>query len=228
MKPEISAVIVARKGSQRIPSKSMQMIGGKTLIQLKIEELKKTRYVDRVIVGSDCEEMLAHAESLGAEAVERPEFFCNEQKASANQMIGNMCSLISTDVVVWAHCTNPLLSSSTFDSAISTYLDNIGDFDSLLSVVEIKEHLWDEHRKPINYDPFSERHTPARELPPYYMQDGGIFIQGYEAMTANSYFFGKKPYLFKIPQNEFCDINDGRDLVIARALYNEMHGPGKV
>ncbi len=52
------------------------------------------------------------------------------------------------------------------------------------------------------------------------MQDGSIFIQKYRDMKVNNYFFGKKPFLFEIPIEEFMDIDTERDLAIARALYS--------
>ena len=223
MKPEVSAVIVARKGSVRVKSKSLLKLNGETLIERKIKQLRGAKNIDRVILGSDSEEMLAVGKQAGAEVVRRPDFYCDEKVASANDMIGNMCSLINTDIVVWAHCTNPLLSSQTYDKAVETFFEKQSSgFDSLLSVVEIKEHLWKEDkRSPLNYNPYGARHVPARELPPYYMQDGGIFIQPYEQMKSNSYFFGKKPYLFEIPKEEFLDINELRDYLLAKALIED-------
>jgi len=218
---EVSGVIVARKGSKRILSKSMQKIGEKTLIQIKIDQLLRSGNIHRVIFGSDSDEMLDHAKKCGAEVVRRPDFFCDESQASANDMIGNMCDLIETDIVVWAHCTNPFISNSTYDSAVKLFLENEKNkvYDSLLSVVKIQEHLWGEDKCPLNYNPYAGRHVPARELPPYYMQDGGIFIQNHKDMRKNRYFFGKNPYLFEIPKEEFCDINDERDLICARAIF---------
>lgn len=218
---EVTAVIVARKGSVRIRNKSMSTVGGETLIQRKVKQLSQCKNVNRIVFGSNCEEMLSHAASLGIEAVRRPDYYCDEQQASANEMIGNMCALISTDIVVWAHCTNPLISASTYDRAIETFKASQDRYDSLLSVVEIKEHLWSEFRKPLNYDPYSGRHVPARELPSYYMQDGGIFIQRHAKMAKNSYFFGSSPYLFEIPAEEFLDINNERDLLLAKALLGD-------
>ena len=53
------------------------------------------------------------------------------------------------------------------------------------------------------------------------MQDGGIFIQPYENMRQNSYFFGKRPYLFVTPKEEFLDINEERDYLLAKAILQE-------
>lgn len=217
-KPEVSAVIVARKGSVRIKDKSMLILDGETLIQRKIRQLKQCSRVDRVIFGSDCEQMLEHAQSCGAETYRRPDYYCDETRASANEMIGNMCSLFETDVVVWSHCTNPLLSSTTYDRAVTVFFEKLGKYDSLLSVSVLQEHLWDENWNALNYDPYAERHTPARDLHKWYMQDGGIFIQPYDQMVGNSYFFGKRPYLFEIPEAEFLDINCTRDYITAKAL----------
>lgn len=217
-KKEVSAIIVARKGSVRVPSKNMLKLGAETLISRKIHQLQKCKLIDRVIFGSDSDEMLEHAKSAGAETVKRPDYFCDEKQASANDMISNMCELINTDIVVWAHCTNPLLSSDTYDRAIQTFLDHQPEYDSLLSVVEFKEHLWGTNKTPLNYNPYQPRHVPARELPAYYMQDGGIFIQPHKQMKANRYFFGQKPYLFEIPKEEFLDINDMRDYLLAKAI----------
>lgn len=171
--------------------------------------------------------MLEHAKKAGAEVVVRPDFYCDESLASANDMIHNMMTLIKTDIVVWAHCTNPFISSQTYDKAIRFFLEN-DKYDSLLSVVKVQEHLWDENKKPLNYNPYSDRHVLARELPPYYMQDGGIFIQNYKDMLSNRYFFGKKPYLFEIPVEEFSDINNERDLVVARAIYEYEKSKGNL
>lgn len=215
---EVTAVIVARKGSVRIKNKSMSVVGGETLIARKIRQLKDCKNVSRIVVGSNCEEMLDHAARLDAEVVMRPDYFCDETKASANEMIGNMASLIKTDVVMWSHCTNPLLSPATYDRAIDAFAANEARHDSLLSVVKVKEHFWGEDKKPLNYNPYGGRHVPARELPAYYMQDGGIFIQPHAQMLRNSYFFGATPFLFEIPDEEFLDINNERDLILAQAL----------
>ena len=205
---EVTAIIVARKGSKRIANKNLLLLNNQTLVARKICQLKQCKNIDRIVCGSDSDEILAEAYQAGAEAIRRPDFFCDESVASANDMIANMMDLVKSDIIVWAHCTNPLLSPTTYDNAVNTFMQNLGTYDSLLSVVELKEHLWDTNKQPLNYNPYAPKHTPARNLPPYYQQDGGIFIQPYQQMKENHYFFGKKPYLFTIPNDEFCDINE--------------------
>lgn len=222
---EVSAIVVARKGSVRIPNKNEQLLSGEPLFLRKIKQLQKCKNIHRVIFGSDSEQMLSAAKGIGAEVIKRPDFFCDERVASANDMIQNMVSSIETDIVVWAHCTNPLISSETYDKAVEVFFQNYGEYDSLLSVVKLQEHLWHEDKGkfvPLNYNPYAERHIAAKDLPPYYMQDGGIFIQPHKQMKANRYFFGNRPYLFLVSPDEFLDINTERDLMLARAILGKQ------
>ena len=216
---DVVAVIVARKGSVRIKNKSMLLLGSETLIARKIRQLRECKEVSRVVFGSNCDDMLAHAQACGAEVVRRDEYFCDETKATANEVIRDMCSRITADVIVWAHCTNPFISPATYDAVVCSFFDHLDKYDSLLSVVALREHLWNGDKIPLNYNPYTESHVPARELSPLYMQDGGIFIQPHEQMKANAYFFGKRPQLFEIPDEEFLDINVERDYWFAQAIH---------
>ncbi|MDN4713047.1 NTP transferase domain-containing protein [Vibrio parahaemolyticus] len=119
---DVVAVIVARGGSKRIPNKNILPINGVSLLERKIDTLKQCPSISRVVVGSEDVTILELAKARGVEVVKRPDYYCDEARASANDMIGNMCSLISADVVVWAHCTNPLVSVDTYESAVNAFL----------------------------------------------------------------------------------------------------------
>ena len=51
-KNKITAVVIARKGSRRLPLKMYKKFKGKSLIELKIKQLLKTN-VHEIAVGSD-------------------------------------------------------------------------------------------------------------------------------------------------------------------------------
>ena len=71
---EVSAVIVARGGSVRIPSKSLLKLNGESLIERKIHQLQQCKNINRIIFGSDSAEMIDVAKKAGAETVRRPDF----------------------------------------------------------------------------------------------------------------------------------------------------------
>ena len=195
----------------------MRPFNDTSLLGYKIKKLQECEQVDQIIVGSDCDLILKYAEQLGATPVKRPDEACDEELCSANEMIADLCGRIKTDVVVWTHCTNPNISPNTYGEAIQAFLNN-DNYDSLLSVNIVKEHLWTSTRIPFNYNPWGGKHILAKDLPKLYKQNGAFFIQPHEQMLKNSYFFGRKPFLFVTPEEESTDINTEIDFKIAEVL----------
>ena len=64
-KPKIIAVVPARGGSKRILNKNIRNICGKPMIQWVLEELKKTTFINDIIVSTDSYEIKKIVENLG-------------------------------------------------------------------------------------------------------------------------------------------------------------------
>lgn len=221
MSKKTTFVIPVRGGSRRIPRKNMLVLDGETLLARKIRQVLP---LGKVVVGSDDDEMLEEASKHGAIAVRRNK--TNEGQDSANDMIKEFMELIEPcDIVVWAHCTNPFISTSTYEKALGAFNKGLAEgYDSLVSVHEIRNHYWMQGKPLYDLDACRKRHICAAYLMPLYEQDGGIFVQSYGQMKKNSYFFGQKPKLFVIPDEEFCDINTPEDWVACQAIYAYRKG----
>lgn len=218
MNSDVSFLIPVRGGSTRIPRKNMLVLNGETLIARKIKQVSP---LGKVYVGSDDDEMLEEARRHGAIAVRRE--MTNEGHDSANDMIKEFVGLVEPcTTVVWSHVTNPLLSTETYKRAIDEFYKALQDgYDSLVSVHEVHGHYWNADMRTPLYNVTwcrNVRHLCANELPPLYEQTGGIFIQPYEQMKKNSYFFGERPYLFVTNDLESIDINTPEDWVCCQAL----------
>jgi len=59
-------VTLARGGSKSIPKKNIAEVAGKPLLVYTIEAAKRSKYLDKYIVNTDCEEIAAVAEKYGA------------------------------------------------------------------------------------------------------------------------------------------------------------------
>ena len=212
---EITFCIPVRGGSKRIPRKNMLVLEGETLLARKIRQVLP---LGKVVVGSDDEEMLEEASKHGAIAIRRNK--TNEGQDSANDMIKEFMELIKPcETVVWCHVTNPFLETNTYANAINAFYDGLREgFDSLVSVHEIHGHYWQGNKPLYPLEKCRIKHICANDLSPLYEQDGGIFINKYEDMKRNCYFFGNKPKLFTIPSNEFCDINTPRDWLVCETI----------
>lgn len=218
---KIAALVPVRAGSKRIPNKNLALIGTESLLARKIRQLKECEFITDIYVGTDGEELAAEADNCGATVIMRDPVCCDEEQASANMMIADFVKRVSCDIIVWVHATNPFVEGCTYDSAVKTFLqEEAKNFDSLMAVLALQEHLWTPNFHPLNYNPYKERHTLAKELPAYYKQTGAFFIQRHQAMKNNSYFFGRHPYLFKTTELEAVDINTPYDLKLANALLN--------
>ena len=220
-------VIPVRGGSRRIPRKNMLMLGGESLIARKVRQVCG---LGMVVVGSDDDEMLAEAEKSGAIAVRRTK--TNEGQDSANSMWKEFMELIeplNPKTVVWTHVTSPFIKTETYEKAIKTFdIARQEGYDSLISVTAVREHFWcNDMRTPMYNVTWCKnvRHLCADELPPIYMQNGGLFINDYQQVRQHPYFFGERPKLFEIPKEESIDINTPEDWICCKALYEHYNNP---
>ena len=92
-------------------------------------------------------------------------------------MVKNMLQYVDAEIILWAHATNPFIDHKIYTDAIKIFKKSIINYDSLFSVSTLKNHFWDDKKKPINHNPFSKKHVIASELKPIFSQNGGIFIR---------------------------------------------------
>jgi CMP-N-acetylneuraminic acid synthetase len=211
-----TAVVIARGGSARLPNKNLLTFYGRPLVAHKVWQLKQCKFIDEVVVGSDSEAILTAAVREGALPLQREPEFCDEKSRSWNDVIHNMVSQLDATTIVWAHCTNPCISPSTYDRAIRCFM--MTDGDSLVSVTPFRNHVWWNGR-PLNFDPYNKPHEPARVLPPIYFQNGGIFIAKRRDMETWRYVYGKTPEMFQIDASEAVDVDTQEDLDKAKEWY---------
>jgi CMP-N-acetylneuraminic acid synthetase len=221
----VTAVVVARKGSKRLPGKALLPFDGERgLVAHAVRRLRAAVGIDEVVVGSDCERILAAGAAEGARPVRRDAYFCDESQCSANEMIRDMALKVSGETIVWAHPTNPLVRPETYARALKLFLAReINGFDSVVSVFAMQRHAWWKGR-PLNFDPDAMRHEAAGELRPVLFQDGAIFIQRREEMLRNAYFYGRAPEWFVMPADEVCDVDTREDFELARWRWARSEG----
>lgn len=220
---KVAALIPARSGSVRVKDKNIKIFAGHPLIGRKIQQLRLSD-VDEIFLGSDSEEYLEIAEQYGATPILRSEIACDEKVSSANNMIADFLNRIpeAFDIIVWVHCTNPFLYARHYNDAIKLMLDNSLSHDSLLSVYKMKSHMWEDEATPVNYNPWAEKHTLAKDLKPVYFQTGGIFIQWAKNMRKNNYFFANKPKFVIHDSIEAIDIDTEKDFRFANSIASEV------
>ncbi len=218
---KITAVIVARKESERIPNKMHQKIGDETMVMRKVRQCLAVDGIGSVIVGSDDESIKSEVEAEGAIFAHREDKYCDEKSATVNEMVKNMLSFFESEYVLWAHPTNPFITTKHYSDAMNSLILRLiyDGYDSLFSASEMKGHFWREERQeiiPINFSPLTPIHKTANKLPAMYSQNGGIFIRKYEDMAKDGNLIGGKPVMYTISMLDGWDIDEQWQLELAQ------------
>jgi N-acylneuraminate cytidylyltransferase len=212
----LTAIIPVRAGSRRLKNKNIAPFAGTNLLVNKIEQLKKVREVDSIIVSLDSDLMLEMALSCGAKVHKRALEYCDEKTKTFGEVVKHIAASVEGDHILWATCTSPLVFPPIYTKAIKEYYTALAaGHDSLVSFEVIKRYLWDE-KGPINYE-LGLRHVPSQELPNYYIVTDGVILAPRAKMIEWSYFHGRNPYRFIVDKRTGVDIDDGLDLAVARA-----------
>lgn len=214
----IKALVAARSGSVRVQNKNMRPFAGSTLLQIKLEQLKRIPNLDGVILNSNDEEMLELGRSLGCEVVKRDQYYASNT-VSMSDVYVNMAENCDCDVIAYINCTNPLLKDDTIIKAIQKYEKLIEEgFTSLNSAHLIKEFLF-ENNLPINYD---LRNQPrSQDLPDIAALNFAISIISREEMIKSRNVVGIRPYIYLIDEIEATDIDNPIDFEFAEFVYRK-------
>jgi 3-deoxy-manno-octulosonate cytidylyltransferase (CMP-KDO synthetase) len=116
----IFAVIPARLRSTRLENKLLLPLNGKPLILHTLEQAKKARNVDRVIVASDDVKIVRIVEASGNEAV-----LTSAEHQSGSDRIAEVAEkLPENSIIVNVQGDEPLISPLTIENAVAAILDD--------------------------------------------------------------------------------------------------------
>lgn len=132
-------LINARGGSKGIPKKNIQLIDGKPLIFYAIRAGKESKYIDRVVVSTENDEIAKIAKKYGAEVpFKRPKEFAEDDVSQYPPTKHAIFELKKQgwfpDVVVLLLTTAPFIRGEDVDKVIETLINN--DVDSVRCVCE--------------------------------------------------------------------------------------------
>ena len=210
---KIKALVAVRSGSQRVVNKNIRPFAGSSLLEIKLNQLKRISNIDGIVVNSNDDKMLEIASNMGCEVVKRDEYYASNQ-VSMSEVYRNMAENVNADVIAYINATNPLLNDKTIVQAIENYKKNISQYDSLNSAHLIKEFLFKENL-PINYD---LRHQPrSQDLPDISALNFAINIISREKMIEC-----KNVYI--IDEVEATDIDNPIDFDFAEFVYKRKNG----
>lgn len=176
------AIVPARGGSKGILKKNIRVVAGKPLIAWTLEAAKKSKFINKVIVSSDDENILSISSDFQVDVIKRPSKLATDSTPSEPVIKHVLDSLESAnyyDFLILLQPTSPARNDRHIDEAIEVLLSK--NATSLISVYEpdhspLKSFLMNEkgYIQGIvdNEMPFMRR----QDLPSTFMSNGAIYI----------------------------------------------------
>jgi len=219
------AIIPARGGSKRLPRKNILDLAGKPLIAWSIESALESRYIDKVIVSSDDDEILQISKSFGADIINRPQELATDISTSFDAIKHTIDETHPYDYIVLLQPTSPLRSTSHIDEAIETLVDK--DADAVISVCEMDHSpLWSntlpENESMNHFISEEVKNRRSQDLEDYYRLNGAIYICKTDLLLKEETFFIKENiYAYKMDRNSSVDIDEKIDFKLAEFFMGD-------
>ena len=201
---KIKALVAVRSGSMRVENKNIRPFAGSSLLEVKLNQLKRIPNLDGIVVNSNDDRMLEIASSLGCETVKRSQYYASNE-VSMSDVYRNMAENVDADVIAYINVTNPLIKDVTIIEAIEKYSAHL-----------IKEFMFVDN-KPINYD--LKNQPRSQDLPDIAALNFAVSIVSKEKMISCKNVVGDKPYIHIIDEVEATDIDNQIDFDFAEYMY---------
>ena len=225
----ILAIIPARSGSKRLPSKNFLKLGDSPLISYTINAALKSKMFTHCVVSTDSEEISEVAKSYGAlTPFKRPEALSNDTALSL-PVIQHAVEFmeqkykIEYDAVVMLQPTTPLRSVEDINTALDLLFATCAD--SVISVVSVEGHHPLRMKRIvdgrlINYiDQGKEDMRPRQELPPVYIRNGAIYATMRDILMDKDSFVGADSRAYIMPSERSVNIDTHQDLLLVHSYF---------
>ena len=227
IKSAIWAIITARGGSKGLPRKNVRELLGKPLIAYSIEAARQCPLINRTIVSTDDQEIKQVSLAYGAEVIDRPEQFSQDDSSSQDAVRHAVISLSKTfpapDFIVLLQPTSPCRTGKHITECLNTFV--AGTYNSAISVCEADHHPYkmftiDSHAlNPLfNIDSL---HLPRQKLPPVYRQNGAIYVVRIPLFLQKDTFFIPPVMPYIMHSFDSIDIDTGHDLAMAALILQQ-------
>ncbi len=227
MNKSVLAIIPARGGSKGIPRKNIKDFAGKPLIAWTIEEARKSKYISRLILSSDDDEIIAVARQYGCEVpFKRPLELADDHTAGilpvlhALQMIDE-----KYDYILLLQPTSPLRTVQDIDQCIEYMFETNSPFIVSMSETQ-KSPYWmyklDEQKTMEKIIPIDHIPATRQQLSQVYVLNGALYIGKTDQVRLHQTFLTDETKGFVMPYERSFDIDSPLDFWICEKL--KQHG----
>ena len=215
------ALIPAKGKSKSIKKKNLQKIKGKSLVNIVIENSKKSKYLKKIYISSEDIKILKNAKNKNINPIIRPKLLSNTESKMID-VIKHAKKYITKDnkniFIVLLQPTSPFRTYRHIDKAIEVMILN--KQKSLISLVKNEICIFKSVKinkaniKPVFSDRFLSYNRQS--FPDTYMPNGAIYIFSINSINKKTQNLIDKSFMpFVMNKNESLDIDNKKDLIYA-------------
>lgn len=225
------AIIPARGGSKGLPGKNIKELNGKPLIAYTIESALKSKYIDRVIVTTDVDDIAKVARQYGADVpFIRPAYLASDT-ASAIDVYLHATEFVmeetgaKIDKFMVLLPTTPMRTNKHIDNAVEFF--NAKQAITLISVKEAETPVtWymnrDENDRIVNAGFGAGNAITNRQVNvKYYIPNGAIYILDYNLLKNNRTYYCGNTVGFEMSADDSVDIDTLTEFKFAEMIIKE-------
>jgi N-acylneuraminate cytidylyltransferase len=223
---KVLAVIAARGGSKGLPGKNVAKAGARPLISWTIDAVHRSRYVDRTVLSSEDDKIIAIAKKAGCEVpFVRPTNMAEDTSPVEEALTHALDQLAEPyDYLVLLQPTSPLRLAEDIDGAIGK-CHSSGAPACVAGCEPDKSPYWMFHvgddgtMSPVTgSDSLKSR---RQDLPAVFAPNGAVFVSRVPWFREHRTFYGPDTVAYMMPPERSLDIDTALDLTIVRTLLEK-------
>jgi CMP-N,N'-diacetyllegionaminic acid synthase len=221
----VLAIIPARGGSKGIPRKNIKLLAGKPLIAWTIEEAKKSKYIDRLILSSEDEEIIKIVREYDCDVpFVRPEELARDNTPGIEPVIHALNTLKEKyDYVVLLQPTSPLRQVEDIDGCIERCISSKAKACVTISESNKSPYWMYRIDNAYHLNPLIEAGMGAhrrQDLPKLYALNGAVYVSKTNWIERNREFITQETVAYIMPVERSFDIDTVLDFKICDFLLS--------
>lgn len=227
---EFLAIIPARSGSKEVINKNVKKIRGKPLIYWTINEAKKSKKINKIIVSTDSKKYAKICEDFGIEVpFIRPKYLAKDETPSYKVAVHSLEWFFKQygyfpKYILLLQPTSPFRNHNDIDKSIDIALEN--NADSVVSVEETKTHPYylrslDKIGRLKNYIKHKKENLRRQDLESVFSLNGAIFLVKTKYILKGNWF-GENCYPLIMPQSRSLEIDTKFDFQLAELIKTNI------
>jgi len=228
----VLAVVPARGGSKGIARKNLVCVGERSLIGHCARTVEELGWVDRAVISSDDEAMVAEGVRCGLEAPFRRPGSLASDDATADEAWHHAWQACERafgeqfDVGLWLQPTTPLRAAPDVERTVRTMVE--GGFDSAATISPIPAHLRPERAMTLSSDGALDfyceegpAHANRQSIPVTWYRNGVCYAALRKTVVESGRVIGEKSAGVPV-EGTVVSIDEPIDLELARAQWRSQ------